>query len=56
MFRKIFGQGSGGGGGSGGDKAGTINPRSKPIVGGDTGTNKTIDAIQKLGEVGLQVS
>ena len=49
MFKKIFGQGSGGGGG--GDKAGTINAKSKPIVGGEAGTNKTIDAIQRLGEV-----
>ena len=51
MFKKIFGQGSGGGGG--GEKAGTINAKSKPIVGGEAGTNKTIDAIQRLGEVFL---
>ena len=47
MFKKIFGHGS-----QAPDKGGTINPKSKPIVGNATnGTNKTIDAIQRLGEV-----
>ena len=38
MFKRIFGQGSGGGPG----------PGPKPSV---TSTNRTVDAIQKLGEV-----
>lgn len=40
MFKRIFGQGSGGGGGAG----------PKPSV---TSTVRTVDAIQKLGEVRL---
>ena len=40
MFKRIFGQGSGGGPG----------PGPKPSV---TSTNRTVDAIQKLGEVRL---
>jgi len=41
MFKRIFGQGSGGGGGG---------PGPKPSV---TSTARTVDAIQKLGEVGF---
>jgi hypothetical protein len=43
MFKRIFGQGSGGGGGVG----------PKPSV---TSTVRTVDAIQKLGEVSSSVS
>ena len=48
MFKKLFGQGGGhGGGGGGGGGGGSHQPRQMTA----NSTQKTVDAIQKLGEV-----
>ena len=48
MFKKLFGQGGGHGGGGGGG-GGTSHQGSRQVTA--TSTQKTVDAIQKLGEV-----
>ena len=55
MFKKLFGQGGGhGGGGGGGGGGGTSHQGSRQVTA--TSTQKTVDAIQKLGEVGITLS
>ena len=50
MFKKLFGQGGGhGGGGGGGGGGGTSHSGTRQVTA--TSTQKTVDAIQKLGEV-----
>ena len=49
MFKKLFGQGGGHGGGSGGGGGGTSHSGPRQVTA--TSTQKTVDAIQKLGEV-----
>ena len=50
MFKKLFGQGGGHGGGGGGGGGGSSHqPRQMTA----NSTQKTVDAIQKLGEVTL---
>lgn len=50
MFKKLFGQGGGhGGGGGGGGGGGTSQSGTRQVTA--TSTQKTVDAIQKLGEV-----
>ena len=46
MFKKLFGQGGHGGGGGGG---GSAPHQSRQVTANST--QKTVDAIQKLGEV-----
>lgn len=51
MFKKLFGQGGGhGGGGGGGGGGGTSHSGGSRQVTANS-TQKTVDAIQKLGEV-----
>lgn len=50
MFKKLFGQGGGHGGGGGGGGGTSHQPRQMTA----NSTQKTVDAIQKLGEVDVQ--
>ena len=53
MFKKLFGQGGHGGGGGGGGGGGSSHqPRQMTA----NSTQKTVDAIQKLGEVRIWVT
>ena len=51
MFKKLFGQGGGHGGGGGGGGGGGSSHQPRQMTANST--QKTVDAIQKLGEVTL---